>query len=51
VLTGASSATASRYVGGFAERMQELGYVASRDVDIVYRYADGDLARLRHSIP
>src|SRR5262245_27352232 len=46
VLTGASSATASRYVGGFAERMQELGYVASRDVDIVYRYADGDLARL-----
>ena len=26
--------------------MQELGYVASRDIDIVYRYADGDLARL-----
>jgi putative tryptophan/tyrosine transport system substrate-binding protein len=46
VLTGASSATASRYVGGFAERMQELGYVSSRDIDIVYRYADGDLARL-----
>jgi ABC-type uncharacterized transport system substrate-binding protein len=46
VLSGASLAAASRYVGGFAERMQEIGYVAGRDVDIVYRYADGDLARL-----
>ena len=26
--------------------MQELGHVAGRDVDIVYRYTDGDLARL-----
>jgi ABC-type uncharacterized transport system substrate-binding protein len=34
------------HAGGFAERMQELGYASSRDIDIVYRYADGDLARL-----
>jgi putative ABC transport system substrate-binding protein len=33
-------------VTGFAQRLQELGYVVGRDVDIVYRYADGDLARL-----
>lgn len=46
VLHGQSSAAASRTVTGFAQRMQELGYVAGRDVDIVYRYMDGDLARL-----
>src|SRR5262245_46392008 len=46
LLVGASSATASRYVTGFAERMQELGYVAGRDIDIVYRYADGDMTRV-----
>ena len=46
VLVGATAATASRYVTGLEQRMQELGYVAGRDVDIVYRYADGDLARL-----
>jgi ABC-type uncharacterized transport system substrate-binding protein len=46
VLSAQSSASASRLVSGFAQRLQELGYVAGRDVDIVYRYADGDLARL-----
>ena len=46
VLQGQSSAAASHVVTGFAQRMQELGYVAGREVDIVYRYMDGDLARL-----
>ncbi len=46
VVVGTSSAMASRAVTGFAQRMQELGYVAGRDVDIAYRYADGDLAQL-----
>jgi putative ABC transport system substrate-binding protein len=44
-LSGQSSASASRYVTAFAQRMQELGYVAGRDVEIVYRYADGDVGR------
>jgi putative ABC transport system substrate-binding protein len=45
LLHGQSAASASPVVTAFAQRMQELGYVAGRDVDIVYRYADGDLAR------
>jgi putative ABC transport system substrate-binding protein len=45
-LVGPTSAAASHYVISLEQRMQELGYVAGRDVDIVYRYADGDLARL-----
>jgi putative ABC transport system substrate-binding protein len=45
VLHGQSSAAASHYERALAQRMQELGYVAGRDVDIVWRYADGDLTR------
>jgi ABC-type uncharacterized transport system substrate-binding protein len=45
VLVGASQA-ASYWVSGFPEGMQELGYVEGRDLEIVYRYADGDLTRL-----
>jgi putative ABC transport system substrate-binding protein len=30
----------------FARRLQELGSVVGRDLDIVYRYAGGDLARV-----
>lgn len=45
LLHGQSAASASPVVTAFAQRMQELGYVAGRDVDILYRYADGDLAR------
>jgi hypothetical protein len=33
-------------VNGFSEGLQELGYSEGRNIDIVYRYADGDLARL-----
>jgi putative ABC transport system substrate-binding protein len=46
VLAGASSASASRWLSGFPQRMQELGYVEGHDFEIVYRYADGDLSRL-----
>jgi putative ABC transport system substrate-binding protein len=46
VLSGASPGTASRYVAGLTERMWELGYSPGLNVDLVYRYADGDLARL-----
>ena len=40
VLSGASSTAAARYVSGFPQGLQELGYVD------VYRYADGDLTRM-----
>jgi ABC-type uncharacterized transport system substrate-binding protein len=45
VLHGQSLAAASHYERALAQRMQELGYVAGRDVDIVWRYADGDVTR------
>jgi putative tryptophan/tyrosine transport system substrate-binding protein len=45
VLHGQSLATASHYEYALAQRMQELGYVAGRDIDIVWRYADGDVTR------
>jgi putative ABC transport system substrate-binding protein len=46
VLIGASSTAAARYVSGFPQGLQELGYVDGRNIDLVYRYADGDIARL-----
>jgi putative tryptophan/tyrosine transport system substrate-binding protein len=45
-LSGGSSEAASHYVTGFSQRMQELGYVASRNISVVYRYADGDMGRV-----
>src|SRR5262245_48847948 len=45
LMHGQSSASASPVVTAFVQRMQGLGYVAGSDVDIAYRYADGDLAR------
>jgi putative tryptophan/tyrosine transport system substrate-binding protein len=36
----------SRYGAGFTQRMQELGYMAGRDIDIVHRYIEGDLTRV-----
>jgi putative tryptophan/tyrosine transport system substrate-binding protein len=45
VVSGQSSAGASYYVTAFTQRMQEHGYIAGRDVEIVYRYADGDMTR------
>jgi putative ABC transport system substrate-binding protein len=34
------------YASALTQRIQELGYVAGRNVEIVYRYAHGDVARL-----
>jgi putative ABC transport system substrate-binding protein len=45
VLIGPSSIAAARYQSGFAQGLQELGYVEGRNIDIVFRYADGDLTR------
>jgi len=45
LVNGQSSASAAPVVTAFVQRMQELGYVAGRDIDIAYRYADGDPAR------
>lgn len=46
VLIGSSATFASRYVDGFSQGMDELGHRVGRDVNIVYRYADGDPAKL-----
>jgi putative ABC transport system substrate-binding protein len=46
VLLGGSQTTVQRWLRGFPEGLQALGYVENRDYDIQYRYADGDLSRL-----
>jgi putative ABC transport system substrate-binding protein len=47
ILVAGPSTNVSRGVlNAFLEGMQKLGYVEGRDVDIVYRFADGDLARM-----
>jgi putative ABC transport system substrate-binding protein len=46
VLVAASSTAAARYVSGFPQGLQELGYVEGRNIDLAYRYADGDLTRM-----
>jgi putative tryptophan/tyrosine transport system substrate-binding protein len=46
VLVAGSSISAARYLTGFPQGLQELGYVEGRDIDIVSRYADGDMARM-----
>src|SRR5215208_6554445 len=45
ILHGQSSAVTSHYERAFAQRMQELGYAAGRDVEVIWRYGDGDMAR------
>ena len=45
VLVG-GSATNAVFVNSFRKGMRELRYVDARDIDVVYRYADGDLTRL-----
>jgi putative ABC transport system substrate-binding protein len=47
ILLGGSPATVQRWLGGFPEGLQGLGYLEHRDYEIEYRYADGDLSRLR----
>jgi len=48
VLIGGSSTNVSvrEVQNGFVQAMQEHGYVEGRDIDIVYRHADGDLKRM-----
>ena len=46
VLMPVSQAAASVWSEGLQRGLRELGYVEGRDVDIVYRYSDGDNARL-----
>ncbi len=46
VLLGGSQTTVERWLGGFPEELQTLGYVEHRDYEIKYRFADGDLGRL-----
>src|SRR5215470_17762952 len=46
VLSGSSSIAAARYVSGFPQGLKELSYVEGRNIDIAYRYADGDLMRM-----
>jgi putative ABC transport system substrate-binding protein len=47
VLEGQSSPTAAaRAASAFVQGLQELGYIEDRNIDIVYRYADGDLTRM-----
>jgi putative ABC transport system substrate-binding protein len=45
ILHGQSSTVASHYERAFAQRMLELGYAVGRDVEVIWRYADGDMAR------
>jgi putative ABC transport system substrate-binding protein len=46
VLLATSSTGAARYVSHFPQGLRELGYVEGQNIEIVYRYADGDLTRL-----
>src|SRR5262245_9318551 len=46
VLSTVTSTGAARYLSGFAQGLQELGYIEGRNIDIVYRYADGDPERI-----
>src|SRR5215469_13796722 len=46
VLVAGSSKSVARYLGGFPKSLQELGYIEGRDIDIVTRYDDGDMARM-----
>jgi putative ABC transport system substrate-binding protein len=46
MLVSGSSDGYSTNVQAFRRGLQELGYVEGRDIDIVYRYSDGDPARM-----
>ncbi len=46
VLLGGSQTTVQRWLGGFPEGLEAMGYVEHRDYELQYRYADGDLRRL-----
>ena len=46
MLVSGSAAGYSPNVIAFRQRLQQLGYVEGRDLDIVDRYGDGDVARM-----
>ena len=46
VLLVTSSTTSARYLRGLPQGLQELGYVEGQNIDIVYRYAEGNMAHL-----
>src|SRR5262245_1511204 len=46
VLSTVTSTGAARYLSGFSQGLQELGYVKGRNIDIVYRHADGEQERI-----
>jgi putative ABC transport system substrate-binding protein len=41
-----SSIAAARWLSGVPQGLKELCYVEGRNIDIAYRYADGDLTRM-----
>jgi putative tryptophan/tyrosine transport system substrate-binding protein len=45
-LGGGTETASSVFIGPFLQGMRELGYIESRDFDIVYRFADGYVQRL-----
>jgi putative ABC transport system substrate-binding protein len=47
VLSSVTSIAAAHLLSGFRQGLQELGYVEGRNIDIAYRYADGDLSRMQ----
>src|SRR5215469_14941186 len=42
VLLAVSSTSAARYVSAFPQGLRELGYVEGQNIEILYRYAEGD---------
>jgi putative ABC transport system substrate-binding protein len=46
LVAGSSTNVSRRVLNGLSEGLRELGFIEGRDIDIVYRYADGDLARM-----
>src|SRR5262249_2434174 len=45
-LAGGTHWNASRLMGFFQEGLRELGYVEGRNIDLVYRFAEGRVGRL-----
>src|SRR5262245_4441981 len=45
VLSGGSPTPIAHLLSGFSQGLQELGYVEGQNIDIVYRYAEGDKER------
>jgi putative ABC transport system substrate-binding protein len=46
VLFSLSSIAAAHLRSGFRQGLQEVGYIEDRNIDAVYRYADGDVTRM-----